>query len=274
MANPLKPGVTLDLKAMFSPIKMTPEIRSIAEQTFLKVQAEKAELIKAGKLDPQGNPLGTVYNTNGTPKRTRTPEPVGPDGRRRRKTRIAAGQIFGDLTILRKGPKIKAARKNLEERWRCRCSCGRELIVPKYYLVRKPNPKTHCGCKTATIKSLNEREYRIWIMIHQRIYNPKHNSYEHYKAKGITLFPGWHKDKPDGFKKFFEHVGKSPGPGYSLDRIHNNRGYEPNNLRWATATEQRANQGDKIGGYTSEEIADMGYTEDEFIDMILRGEIQ
>jgi len=30
--------------------------------------------------------------------------------------------------------------------------------------------------------------------------------------------------------------------GLSLDRIDNNRGYEPNNMRWADAITQRRNQ--------------------------------
>jgi hypothetical protein len=44
------------------------------------------------------------------------------------------------------------------------------------------------------------------------------------------------------FHRFAEDVGDRPGPGYSLDRIDNEKGYEPNNVRWATAKEQSANR--------------------------------
>lgn len=48
----------------------------------------------------------------------------------------------------------------------------------------------------------------------------------------------WRKD----FQKFLAHIGKRPGPGYSVDRIDNNKGYEPGNVRWATPKEQARNR--------------------------------
>jgi len=248
------------------------ELRNTFLQAFTANQFAKAEKIATGQLDPSGNPLGTEYYDDGTPKRKR--KIVGSYKNAKRK--IVPGSIFGDLTVLKRGPKIKAARPNLVERWRCRCSCGRTIIVPRYYLLRTPNPKTHCGCKVATLKSQNPREYRIYMMVHQRCFNQNHVSYEHYKTRGITLYEEWRNDlhPKDGFKKFFEHVGKAPTQWHSLDRIHNSKGYEPGNLRWATSEQQRANQGDKIGGYTSDEIADLGLTEEEFIQKILDGEIE
>ncbi len=237
-------------------------------------EAKKAK-IAAGQLDARGNPVGTRYYDDGTPIRRRRESIALPSGGKRRKLQaIKVGNIFGDLIVRRKGPRIKAARPNLQERWRCECSCGNTIIVPKYYLLRTPNPKTHCGCKVKTLKSQNPREYRIYMMIHQRCFNPRHVSYNHYKERGITLYEPWKNEHKDGFKKFFAEVGSSPTQWHSLDRIHNGKGYEPGNLRWATSEEQRANQGDRIGGLTSEEIADLGLTEEEFIEKILRGEIQ
>jgi hypothetical protein len=239
---------------------------------------EDVHKIVAATKDHLGNPIGTVYRDDDPtqPLRTRRKE-SGP--RRDRGYKIRVGNIFGDLIVRSRAARVKAARPNLQERYRCECSCGRTIIVPRYYLLRKPNPKTHCGCKVQTLKSQNPREYRIYMMIHQRCYNPKHNSYEHYRSRGITLYPEWHNDKKDGFKKFFEYVnshpiGPCPSQWHTLDRINNNKGYEPGNLRWATASQQRQNQGDSIGGYTSEQIADMGLTEEEFIEKIISGEIQ
>lgn len=257
--------------------RLSAEILATFSTTVDRITSERTEKIERGELDRHGNPIGTRYwdEEEGAVRRER--KLVGAGGRKR--VKIQPGMYFGDLMVMRKGPRVRAARPNLMERWRCQCSCGKQIIVPKYYLLRKPNPKTHCGHKTATLKSQHPFEYRIYMMIHQRIYNPKHTSYEHYNKRGITLHGEWHNDHKDGFKKFFEHVnsppvGPYPGRGYSLDRINNNRGYEPGNLRWATASQQRQNQGDLIGGYTEEEIADLGYTEEEFIEKIISGEIQ
>jgi len=112
------------------------------------------------------------------------------------------------------------------------------------------------------------------MMIHQRCFNPNHTSFAHYKERGITLHPEWNKEHKDGFKRFFEHVGTAPSNYHTLDRIRNNQGYIPGNLRWATSEQQRANQGDRIGGYTSDQIAELGYTEDEFVQLILDGDIE
>lgn len=40
---------------------------------------------------------------------------------------------------------------------------------------------------------------------------------------------------------FAAELGPCPGPGYSVDRRDNERGYEPGNLRWATKAEQIRN---------------------------------
>lgn len=245
-----------------------------AEQQKAEYEQQKADLIARGELDRWGNPIGTEYYDPDDPTSVKRKRIITNERRSKHSLKIRVGNLFGDLIVRGRARKIKAARPNLAERWRCEClACNRTIVVPRYYLLRPTNPKTHCGCRIATTKSLNPREYRIWIMIHQRTMNPRHESYQHYKSRGITLYEPWQKHHDDGFDKFLEHVGKCPGNGYSLDRINNNKGYEPNNLRWATAKEQRANQGDAIAGYTDEEIAELGYTEEEFIEKIIAGEI-
>lgn len=41
---------------------------------------------------------------------------------------------------------------------------------------------------------------------------------------------------------FISDVGQPPTPNHTLDRIDNSKGYEPGNVRWATAVEQANNK--------------------------------
>lgn len=80
-------------------------------------------------------------------------------------------------------------------------------------------------------------EYRHWInMISRCEYD--HPQYEaSYQSRGISVCLRWRSS----FAAFLDDVGRRPSPNHSLDRIDNDRGYEPGNVRWATQTEQMRN---------------------------------
>lgn len=75
-------------------------------------------------------------------------------------------------------------------------------------------------------------EYRLWRMIRERT----RSDHPNYGGRGISLHPSWER-----YDAFLADVGRRPSPDHSLDRIDNDRGYEPGNVRWATREEQQRN---------------------------------
>lgn len=82
----------------------------------------------------------------------------------------------------------------------------------------------------------NTRTYRCWQDMKQRCLNPNAQAYKDYGARGITVCDLW----KDSFDNFLADMGEAP-EGMSLDRIENDRGYSPDNCRWATQKQQNRN---------------------------------
>ena len=82
------------------------------------------------------------------------------------------------------------------------------------------------------------RVLRIYRGIIQRCTNPNQPHYERYGGRGVTICDAWRKS----FEAFYADMGDPPTDQHSIDRIDNDRGYEPGNCRWATIEEQNANR--------------------------------
>lgn len=120
----------------------------------------------------------------------------------------------------------------------CLCDCGKEHVTKGIYLKRGTTKS--CGCYQAEHRASGDnarthgkrlsREYKIWADMKQRCHNPNNDKYQWYGARGIAMFEGWQND----FAAFFEHIGPRPSPKHEIDRIDNDKGYEPGNVRWTT----------------------------------------
>ena len=153
------------------------------------------------------------------------------------------GETFGRLTVLGRGEDHLFPSGQKRPTWRCRCECGNEVVVFARNLFT--GNTTSCGCFAIECRTTHDKwgtkAYRTWDHMIQRCTNPKSTGYVYWGGRGIKVCDEW----LNSFDAFYSYVSKLPHfgeEGRSLDRIDNDGNYEPNNVRWATKSEQNANK--------------------------------
>lgn len=165
------------------------------------------------------------------------------------------GQRYGRLLVVE-----RAGSRNNRAHWLCECTCGGSKIVDGCSL--RDGDTTSCGClhremmsamakanhAAGTIKykrthghSGKHRSltYNTWTGMRQRCHYPGSIGYATYGAKGVTVCERWRYS----FENFLADMGERK-PGFTLDRVCNSKGYEPDNCRWLDSKGQRLNRAD------------------------------
>lgn len=140
-----------------------------------------------------------------------------------------AGTRFGNQVLVED-------RTNDMRKVKVKCDCGSVRSAVYSHLVS--GRSSSCGHGIARHGRSGTPEYTAWRDLKKRCLNPLDGDYPNYGGRGIRVCDEW----VNSFEAFYEHIGPKPSPDMSVDRIDNDGNYEPGNVRWATATEQRHNQ--------------------------------
>lgn len=140
---------------------------------------------------------------------------------------IKNGDRFGKLTVVRELPNDGRGR-----RFKLKCDCGKSATV-RLGQLRYGKTKS-CGClfiaslnNTRTHGRSSDPIYYVWQGMRQRCGDPNSKSYPDYGGRGIKVCKRWQK-----FENFLADMGERPSPKHELDRIDNDKGYKPGNVRW------------------------------------------
>lgn len=166
--------------------------------------------------------------------------------------RIEVGQVFGRLQVT---SKAEASSNDGHRMWECVCMCGGKVTTIGSSLNQ--GATSSCGClrremvsaKNTTHGKSYSKAYISWCSMHYRCGSAKATRFMRYGGRGISVCRRWGR-----FENFYEDMGDPP-PGRTIERIDNDKGYTPENCKWATHIEQSHNMSTSI--LTWDTVADI-----------------
>jgi hypothetical protein len=153
------------------------------------------------------------------------------------------GKVFGRWTV----ESYAGTAPDTRAKWNCLCSCGTSMKVRSDGLLA--GRATSCGCLKSELASERFTKhggygtylYYAWAAVLQRCSNSSNPEFKNYGGRGITVDSSFIEFT--GFREYvLTTIGERPTVKHSLDRINNEDGYVPGNLRWAVRVQQQRNK--------------------------------
>ena len=125
-----------------------------------------------------------------------------------------------------------------------RGGCGALMLVPPHRISAWEEGRASCRCAKAarterrtSASGVRSPEYNAWKNMRDRCNRPAVKNFSRYGGRGIAVCERW-----ESFENFLADMGPKPSPDHSIDRVNNDRGYEPGNCAWATRKTQSRNR--------------------------------
>lgn len=124
----------------------------------------------------------------------------------------------------------------------CDCECGRQVVARKSVL--SAGKQQSCGClareetvaRNTTHGETGTALFLRWQTMLNRT-TPHFKDARNYEQRGIAVCERWRT-----YENFREDMGEGFSPELTLERLDNNKGYEPNNCKWVTFQQNQRNR--------------------------------
>ena len=170
------------------------------------------------------------------------------------------GEIIRDIKV----DKFLGINKAHRATYKCHCTkCNQELIISSHMFADTRMRLCYCDLpddyigQVSNFGNYSKKKYEFdfhdpnikplyekWVHMRQRCNCPNDKKYPHNGRPGIKVCPEWDNNE-DGFLNFYHwaiNAGWKPNCGLSIDRRNVDKGYFPENCRWADNELQGSNQ--------------------------------